>query len=137
MIIYTDGSYRPSKNQGGIGLVYILEDGSIKKFSKMFKDCTNNIMELMAIYVALQSVTPCENLEIVSDSEYAIGCLTKPWSPKKNVELILKIKMQLEKTQEKVTNPIVFTHTKGHSTNIYNNMADELATKASDLYDET
>ena len=47
-------------------------------------------------------------------SEYALGCIFKDWHPKKNVELINKIKKQLSKTQQLVETPIQYRHTKGH-----------------------
>ena len=46
--------------------------------------------------------------------EYSIGVITKPWNPKKNIELITKIKKQLLETQKLVKNPITFRHTRGH-----------------------
>ena len=134
--VFTDGSCRANGN-GGIGVVWLKNGEKVFEYSKMYKNTTNNQMELLAIDTALKSIKkPIDSLEIISDSEYAIGVLTKPWNPKKNVELIKKIKNQLAETQKKIANPIIFTHTKGHSTDIYNNMADKLATKASDLYDE-
>lgn len=133
--IYTDGSYKPSKKSGGIGIVWIKNDEKVLEYSKGFKNTTNNIMELKAIYVALKSIRkPIDSLEIISDSEYAIGCVSNPsWNPKKNVELITKIKNQLKEAQKLVNSPIDFRHTYGHSTDKWNNLADSLAQKASNF----
>ena len=132
--IYTDGSYRPSLNQGGIGVVWIKNGEKILEFSKGFKGETNNTMELKAILVALLSIKkPIDSLEIISDSEYSIGVLTKPWNPKKNIELITKIKKQITKTQKLIKEPIEWTHVKGHSDDIWNNLCDKLATQASEM----
>lgn len=112
--IYTDGSCRANGN-GGIGVVWLKNGEKIHEYSKGFKDVTNNIMELTAIYAALKSIKKSiDSLEIISDSEYAIGVITKPWNPKKNVELIAKIKKQLAETQKLVKEPISFRHTRGH-----------------------
>lgn len=136
--IYVDGSYRRSKKASGIGVLWIKDGKVVHKYSKGFKNGTNNIAELMAIYIALQSIIkPINSLEIVSDSEYAIGSITKDyWKPKKNVMLIDEIKNQLKLTQKLVTNPIKFRHTFGHSIDKYNNIVDSLAQEASLNYDK-
>ena len=136
--IYIDGSYRRSKNTSGIGVLWIKDGKVVYKYSKGFKGGTNNIAELIAIYVALCSIVkPINSLEIVSDSEYAIGSITKDyWKPKKNIMLIDEIKNQLKLTQKLVMNPIKFRHTFGHSTDKYNNIVDSLAQEASLNYEE-
>ena len=134
-IIYTDGSYRASKNQGGVGVVWLKNNEFIQEFSKGFKGETNNTMELKAIWIALFSIKKqIDSLEIISDSEYCIGVITNPtWNPKKNVELINKIKKQLQDTQKLVKEPIKFTHVKGHNGDKWNEQANTLAQNASEL----
>ena len=136
-VIFTDGSCRVNKN-GGIGIVWLKNGEKVFEYSKGFKNVTNNIMELMAIGVALKSIkTPINSLEIVSDSEYALGCIfNKKWNPKKNVELIDKIKKQLIKTQALVRNRITYRHVDGHqkgdSNDIkWNNYVDKLCSNES------
>ena len=112
--IYIDGSCRANGN-GGIGIVWLKNGEKVYEYSKGFKNVTNNIMELSAIYYALKSIKRnIDSLEIISDSEYSIGVITKPWNPKKNIELIAKIKKQLVETQKLVKEPITFRHTRGH-----------------------
>lgn len=132
-VIYTDGSYRASKNQGGIGVLWIRNGEIVQEFSKTFKDTTNNKMELGAIKIALASIKkPIQSLEIITDSEYSIGCITNPtWKPKKNVELINSIKRLLVVAQNLVKEPIKFSHVKGHAGNEYNERVDYLAQTAS------
>ena len=130
--IYTDGSCRANGN-GGIGVIWLRNDEKVYEYSKGFKNVTNNIMELSAIYYALKSIKRnIDSLEIITDSEYCIGVLTNPtWKPKKNLELISKIKKQIDKTQQYVSNPIKWSYTRGHSDNKWNNLCDKLATEAS------
>ena len=130
--IFTDGSCRANGN-GGVGIVWLKNNEKVLEYSKGFKEVTNNIMELKAIYFALRSIKQkIDSLEIITDSEYCIGVLTNPkWNPKKNVELINKIGEQIRITQELVKTPIVWTHVRGHQSNEYNNRADRLATQAS------
>ena len=136
--IYTDGSCRANSN-GGIGIVWLKDGKKVFEYSKGFKEVTNNRMELLAIGYALLSIKkPINSLEIISDSEYAIGVLTKPWKPKKNIELIARIKKQIEKTQKLVREPIKFRHTRGHQKGdnvdtIYNSLCDKLATNESSM----
>ena len=112
--IYTDGSCRANGN-GGIGIVWLKNGEKVYEYSKGFKNVTNNIMELSAVFYALKSIKRnIDSLEIISDSEYSIGVITKPWNPKKNIELIAKIKKQLVETQKLVKEPITFRHTRGH-----------------------
>ena len=134
--IYTDGSCRANGN-GGIGIVWLKNGEKVYEYSKGFKNVTNNIMELSAVFYALKSIKRnIDSLEIISDSEYSIGVITKPWNPKKNIELIAKIKKQLVETQKLVKEPITFRHTRGHQKVTsedarWNNEVDWLAQTAS------
>lgn len=129
IICYTDGSYRQSKNSGGIGIIWIYKNKIVKEFSKRFENSTNNIMELMAIYGALKSIKkPINSFKIYSDSQYSIGVITnETWKPKKNVALINKIKKQLQVTQQLVMTPIEFLYVKGHNKDKFNERVDYLA----------
>ena len=113
--IFVDGSCRANKN-GGIGVVWLRNGEKVYEYSKGYKNVTNNIMELLAIYVALASIKKeIDSLEIISDSEYALGCtFNLEWKPKKNIELVNKIRRQVIKTQQLIKNPIKFRHIRGH-----------------------
>ena len=135
--IFTDGSCRANGN-GGIGVVWLKDGKKVFEYSKGYKNVTNNKMELIAIYAGLKAIKGnIDSLEIVSDSEYALGCIFNPnWNPKKNRELIAKIKEQLIETQKLVKEPITYRHIYGHqkignSDIVWNNKADSLAQFAS------
>ena len=137
--IYTDGSCRANGN-GGIGIVWIKNGEKVFEYSKGYKNVTNNIMELTGIMVALKSISkPIDSLEIVSDSEYALGCIfNEKWNPKKNIELISKIKTLLIKTQSLVKKPITYRHVDGHQKGDnddvkWNNRCDVLAQNESKM----
>lgn len=138
--IFVDGSYRSSTKSMGIGIVWIKNNLKVFKYSKGFKGGSNNIAELLAIGIALKSIKKSiDSLTIISDSEYALGCIfNEKWNPKKNVELINKIKTQLKETQKLVKEPIkcyhIDGHQKGDSEEIkFNNLADKLAQNESKL----
>lgn len=129
--IYTDGAYKSSIDQGGIGIVWMKDDEVFKKYSKGFKHTTNNKMELIAMLCAFKSIkTSIEEVEFISDSQYVLGCLTKGWKKKKNVELWNILDKEYERVKSLVKN-IKFTHVRGHQDCFGNNLADELASNAS------
>ena len=137
--IYTDGSCRANGN-GGLGIVWLKNGKKVFEYSKGYKNVTNNIMELSAIYIALRSIKKeINSLEIISDSEYALGCIfNEKWNPKKNKELIAKIKKQLKTTQSLVKEPIKYRHIYGHQKvgnedMVWNNKVDSLATNESSM----
>ena len=137
--IYTDGSCRANGN-GGLGVIWLKNGKKVFEFSKGFKGTTNNQMELFAIYIGLKTITkPIDSLEIVSDSEYALGCIfNEKWNPKKNKKLISKIKKQLEITQSLVKEPIKYRHIYGHQKEggvdmVWNNYVDKLAANESSM----
>lgn len=129
--IYTDGAYKSSIDQGGIGIVWMKDDEVFKKYSKGFKHTTNNKMELIAMLCAFKSIkTSMEEVEFISDSQYVLGCLTKGWKKKKNVELWNILDKEYERVKSLIKN-IKFTHVRGHQDCFGNNLADELASNAS------
>ena len=138
-VIFTDGSCRANKN-GGIGIVWLKNGKKVLEYSKAFKNVTNNIMELFAIFIGLRAIKkPIDSLEIVSDSEYALGCIfNESWNPKKNKKLIATIKQQLKETQKLVKEPISYRHIYGHqkegnSDMVWNNYVDKLAANESNM----
>lgn len=131
-VIYTDGAYSSSRNQGGIGIVVLRDGEKVSKFSKGFRETTNNQMELIAVIFALFAVkNPINSLTIYTDSMYVKGCATLGWKRKKNVELWMKFDEAFKKAQALVKEPIRIEHVKGHADNVYNNLCDEIAVQAS------
>ena len=127
--VYTDGAYSSSRNQGGLGIVFIKDNKVIAKFSKTYKNTTNNRMELMAIITALQSIKDENEITIYSDSMYVIGTATQGWKRKKNLDLWEKYDAVIDSFKT-----VTFKHVKGHSTNVFNNLCDEMAVAASQAY---
>ena len=127
--VYTDGAYSSSRNQGGLGIVFIKDNKVIAKFSKTYKNTTNNRMELMAVIIALQSIKDENEIIIYSDSMYVIGTATQGWKRKKNLDLWEKYDAVIDSFKT-----VTFKHVKGHSTNVFNNLCDEMAVAASQAY---
>lgn len=122
---YCDGAFSSLKCQMGIGLAWYRDDRLVKEYSAGFSGGTSNIAELLAIYYAIRSFKG-DKLTIYSDSQYALGCITKNWHPKKNIKLIKTIRDLLD-------DRFSFRHVKGHDTCVGNIRADELAVEGSHL----
>ena len=129
--MYTDGAYSLTKNQMGIGTVFLKNNTLILEYSRMYKGGTNNIAELGAVIIGLRFIKkPIDSLTIVSDSMYVIGCATKGWKRKKNVKLWEEFDRQYSRVKELCPN-ITFVHTKGHNGDKWNEYCDKLAVSAS------
>lgn len=128
--IWTDGSYRGSVNVGGIGVVIVDDDDNIiERISEGFEDTTNNKMEIMAIHKCLEYIkdNPADMADVYTDSQYCVGILTKQWKIQKNIYEWIQLRKLLDSLSCKIT----FHHVKGHDSDLYNMLADELATDAS------
>jgi len=127
IMAYTDGSSHGNPGPAGSGVVIMQNGTIIHEISEPLGVATNNIAELTAIKLALEYYqdSPTVPITIYSDSQYCIGCLTKPWKPKKNVELINSIKDIMESFTE-----LDICHVKGHDGDSGNERADVLANQA-------
>ena len=123
--IYTDGASSGNPGPAGIGILLIYGENK-KEISSFIGRATNNIAELRAVKVALETVKRFDlPVRIFSDSSYVIGVLTKDWKAKANQELIMEIKKLMRKSQD-----ISFVKVKGHAGIKENEVADFLATSA-------
>jgi len=130
VVCFTDGSCRGNPGPSGLGVVVKLPDGRVLTRSEFLGKGTNNIAELSALGVAIDTVVAAGvddsvRVEILTDSKYAHGLLTQGWKAKANRELI-------ESIREKVRNRgnIRFHWVAGHAGIPENEQADELANQA-------
>ena len=136
LIIYTDGSSRGNPGPGGYGIVMMWGDKR-KELSAGYRLTTNNRMELLAVIVALESLTR-QNipLTICTDSQYVVNSIEKKWldgwikndfkGGKKNKDLWTRYYHLAKRFKVKMR------WVKGHADNPFNNRCDELATQAAD-----
>lgn len=121
--VWGDGSGTSLDKPAGIGVVIDWPNRSRSLISENIGQGTNNRAELMAIWRGLQEVPDrLQEILVRSDSEYAIGSVTKPWSPQKNQELIASIRMDLSLRPH-----VSFEHVKGHAGIEQNELCDRLA----------
>ena len=135
--IYTDGACTGNPGPGGWGAVIFDQDNKQKNISGSEKNTTNNRMELLAAIMSLKKIKTNSEVVIFTDSIYVKNGITewmKNWKkngwknsskkPVKNKDLWEKLDKLCE------ANSVSWKWVKGHSTNEFNNLADELATKA-------
>ena len=135
--IYTDGACSGNPGPGGWGAVIFDQDNKQKNISGSEKNTTNNRMELLAAIMSLKKIKINSEVVIFTDSIYVKNGITewmKNWKkngwknsskkPVKNKDLWVKLDKLCE------ANNVSWKWVKGHSTNEFNNLADELATKA-------
>ena len=135
--IYTDGACSGNPGPGGWGAVILDQDDKQKNISGSEKNTTNNRMELLAAIMSLKKIKTNSEVVIFTDSTYVKNGITewmKIWKkngwknsskkPIKNKDLWEKLDKLCE------ANSVSWKWVKGHSTNEFNNLADELATKA-------
>lgn len=125
--LYTDGACQDNPGESGIAAVMVYRQ-HIKYVARYIGVGTNNIAELTAIKVGLEQIKNSDlPVKVFTDSKYCIGVLTNDsWNPKKNIELISEIRETISKFKY-----IVFEWVKGHNGDLFNEIADSLATKSS------
>ena len=135
--IYTDGACSGNPGPGGWGAVIFDNENKQKNISGSEENTTNNRMELSAAIMALEEVNTNSEITIYTDSTYVKNGITEwvlKWKengwknsnkePVKNKDLWEKLDNLCKQ------NAINWKWVKGHASNKYNNLADELATKA-------
>jgi len=131
--IYTDGACRGNPGPGGWG-AWLKYTNAEKEMYGGESETTNNRMELMAAIQALEVLTqPC-SVKLYTDSKYVLQGITewmdnwkkRGWKtaakkPVKNEDLWRRLDTAIQK------HTINWSWVKGHSGNIGNEKADELA----------
>lgn len=124
-VAYTDGACSGNPGPAGLGVVLIAQ-GARRELSEFLGIGTNNIAELTAILRALEGLgRASEPVVVHTDSQYAIGVLTKGWKAKANQELIATLKERMRNFPQ-----LRFVYVRGHAGIPLNERADELARAA-------
>lgn len=124
VVAYTDGACSGNPGPAGLGVV-LIHGQDRRELSEYLGVGTNNVAELTAILRALEGYEGELPLVVHTDSQYAIGVLTKGWKPKVNQELIARIKQQMTSVKR-----LSFVYVPGHAGVPLNERADELARAA-------
>lgn len=136
--IYTDGACRGNPGPGGWG-VWLKSDNAEKELFGGENQTTNNRMELMAAIQALEVLNQSCHITLHSDSKYVLQGITqwmdnwkkRGWKtaakkPVKNEDLWRRLDTAMQR------HDVEWNWVKGHSGNIGNEKADQLANKGID-----
>lgn len=124
-VVYVDGACSGNPGPAGIGIV-ILYDGKRIEHSEYLGPATNNIAELTAIGRAAEELVELQRtVAIHTDSQYAIGVLSRGWKAKANRQLIEQVKAHLQRLPS-----VTLHYVPGHAGYAENERADELARAA-------
>lgn len=123
---YTDGStFLHNPGPMSWAVVYVNENLVIHEETGALYYGTNNQAELLAVIWALEHEYSVD-LTIYTDSLLTKNIATKLWRAKKNLDLWHRFELAQQRRDGRglIT---IFGHVRGHSTNVHNNRADELA----------
>lgn len=101
VLAFTDGACTGNPGPAGSGAVVRLPDGRVFERHAACGMATNNVGELTAVGLALEllaenAVDPSAPVALFTDSQYALGVLTKGWKAKANTELIEGLRRALK-----------------------------------------
>lgn len=129
IVVYTDGACLGNPGPAGLGYYLELPDGTRLRRGEPLGRATNNIAELTAILRALELIDDRRDARVLlyTDSEYAIGVLTRGWKAKANRELIEKIRRRSARF------PLLeLRKVRGHAGVPQNELVDRLARSAAE-----
>ena len=130
--VYADGSSHSSGGRpGGWGFLVVGTNGiPLASGAGGHPETTNNAMELTAIIRGLYAVRALWPkgldlpLEVVSDSQYALGMASGSYSPTRNQELVTELRIMVVALQPKLR------WVRGHNGDRWNERVDSLAKAA-------
>jgi len=123
-LAYADGSCLGNPGPGGWGVVLIDKEGQTQEFRGAAPSTTNNRMEITAALEALRHVPSGAPVTIRSDSQYVIKTMTLGWKRRENLDLWPQL------DAEAARHTIRWEWVRGHSGDLLNERADELARNA-------
>jgi ribonuclease HI len=125
IVVYADGACSGNPGPAGVGIV-LIDGASRRELSQFLGEGTNNIAELTAIELAALAIGPTARpVRMHTDSQYAIGVLSKGWKAKANVELVARVRKLLADFAD-----LELRYVRGHSGVPLNERADALAVEA-------
>ncbi len=142
--IYTDGSSLGNPGPGGFGVVFIQNNKIIKELGGSDKNTTNNKMELKAVIEALIYIKKSKldikksQFKIFTDSSYVLGGVTtwvsnwenNGWKTANKKPVLNQVLWQeLIELSRNIGVNLSWQKVKGHSGDLYNDRADEIATQ--------
>lgn len=124
--IYTDGAYSRQHEEGAFAYVILNgENAEVERKAYKITKETNNRAELKAIIAAFNRLPDdADEVDIYSDSQYALNTLSGQWQQKSNEDLF-KVWHKV-RAEHKNIKHITYNWVKGHNGNVYNEICDQL-----------
>lgn len=148
LVIYTDGSSLANGKKGaraGVGVFFGANDPRNISERLVGEPQTNQRAELTAIQRALEVAPVAQKVQICTDSQYSINCMTQwaaSWERKdwktatgaevKNQDIIRKVLATMQQ-RTRAGGETYFQWVKGHSTDVANAAADRLAVQGANM----
>ena len=137
MKVYIDGSAQPNPGKGGYGLVAMEDDIVCYAYAHHEDETTNNRQELKGILLAMIMYGDRKNVEVYSDSAYAVNTFNSWmffWAKNDWIKSDKQVPENLDLIKEyyylyQLGYRINLQKVKGHAGLIGNELADKLATK--------
>lgn len=127
--LYTDGGYSMSADFGAFAYV-ILQDGVLlHKYAEKIEHETNNRAEIKAILYGVKALPNNSEVEVFSDSQYALGVLSGRYRAKKNPDLVNKYKKMVATKHMSVS----YNWVRGHNGDKWNELCDQLCNEAAGI----
>ena len=125
LLVYADGACSGNPGPAGVGVV-ALWDGQRRELSEYIGEATNNVAELTGVLRGLELAHELDRpLRLYTDSQYAMGVLTKGWKAKANKALVAELRDWLERHRD-----TQLFYVPGHKGVPLNEAADQLAVAA-------
>lgn len=123
--IYTDGAYSNLHNEGAFAFIILQGDKEVKRMCGKVKDETNNRAEIKAIIAGVWNLPDdATNVQIISDSMYALNTLSGQWGRKTNLDLFDVWERKVKKKFKGLK--IEWMFVRGHSGDFYNEECDKI-----------
>ena len=128
-IAYTDSGYHICRNGGAYAYILLKQGEIIRKEAFLFRRESNNRGELHAIIAAIENLPEGADVEIRTDSQYAVNTLTGVWLQRSNTDLFARWHELVRGRKLKVK--VVWI--RAHSGDLYNQMCDDLCCETADI----
>ena len=128
-VAYTDSGYHICRNGGAYAYILLKQGEIIRKEAFLFRNESNNRGELHAIIAAIENLPYGADVEIRTDSQYAVNTLTGEWLQRRNTDLFARWHEIVRGKKLKVK--VIWI--RAHSGDVYNQMCDDLCCETADI----
>ncbi len=128
-VAYTDSGYHICRSGGAYAYILLKHGEIIRKEAFLFRHESNNRGELHAIIAAIENLPEGADVEIRTDSQYAVNTLTGEWLQRRNTDLFARWHELVRGKKLKVK--VVWI--RSHSGDVYNEMCDDLCCETADI----